>query len=82
MAITRPAPIRSALCTAKSPTGPQPQTATVSPSPMSAFAAAIQPVGRMSERNSTCSSESASSSMTIGPTSEKGTRTYSAWPPG
>ena len=31
MAITRAAPMRSALCTANSPTGPQPQTATVSP---------------------------------------------------
>ena len=46
-------PSASALCTANSPTGPQPQTATVSPGSMSAFSAAIQPVGRMSERNST-----------------------------
>ena len=38
---------------ANRPTGPQPQTATVSPGSISAFSAAIQPVGRMSDRNST-----------------------------
>ena len=81
MAITRCAPSASALWIANRPTGPQPQTATVSPSSIFAFSAAIHPVGRMSERNST-SSSSSPSGMTIGPTSEKGTRTYSAWPPG
>ncbi|OMP13419.1 hypothetical protein COLO4_01719 [Corchorus olitorius] len=62
-------------------TGPQPHTVVpVSPGSMSAFSAACQPVGRMSERNST-SSSSSPSGTTIGPTSENGTRTYSAWPP-
>ena len=77
IAITRSAPIRKADCTANSPTGPQPHTATVSPGSMSAFSAAIQPVGKMSDRNSTLSS-SMPSGMTIGPTSLNGTRTYSA----
>ena len=54
---------------AKRPTGPQPQTATVSPGSMSQFSAAIQPVGRMSDRNRTFSSSSPSG-MTMGPTSE------------
>jgi hypothetical protein len=47
---------------------------------MSQFSAAIQPVGRMSERNNTLSS-SMPSGTTIGPTSAKGTRANSAWPP-
>src|SRR3546814_8329787 len=46
-----------------------------SPGSISQFSAAIQPVGRMSDRNSTLSS-STPSGTTIGPTSEKGTRTY------
>src|SRR3546814_4799581 len=58
---------------AKRPTGPQPHTATVSPSSMSALSAAIQPEGMMSDRNRTCSS-SIPSGTTMGPTSEKGTR--------
>ena len=41
---------------ANCPTGPQPHTATVSPGSMSAFSAAMYPVGKMSERKSTLSS--------------------------
>ena len=80
IAITLDAPITMADWIANNPTGPQPHTATVSSGWMSAFSAAIQPVGRMSERNSTLSS-SRWSGTTIGPTSEKGTRAYSACPP-
>ena len=47
---------------------------------MSQFTAAIQPVGRMSERNSTLSS-SMPSGITMGPISAYGTRAYSACPP-
>ena len=68
MAITRCAPNSNALWIAKSPTGPQPHTATTSPGSMSQFSAAIQPVGRMSDRNSTLSS-SMPSGITIGPIS-------------
>ena len=81
MAITFDAPMTSADWIANRPTGPQPQTATTSPSEMSAFSAPIQPVGRMSDRNSTLSSSSPSG-ITMGPVSENGTRTYSACPPG
>ena len=66
---TLAAPIRNADWTANSPTGPQPQTATVSPGSTSQFSAAIQPVGRISLRNSTFSSSMLSSGMTSGPTS-------------
>ena len=38
-------------------------------------------VGKMSERNRACSSLMPSGTLT-GPTSAKGTRRYSAWPPG
>ncbi len=48
MAMTRPAPSTRAEWMAKSPTGPQPQTATVSSGWMSQNWAACQPVGRMS----------------------------------
>ena len=41
MAITRPAPSIQALRMANWPTGPQPQTATVSPGSISAFSAAM-----------------------------------------
>ena len=44
-AITRPAPIWKAEMIAKSPTGPQPQTATTSPSSISAMWAPKYPVG-------------------------------------
>ena len=46
------------------PIGPQPQMATVSPSSMLAFSAAIQPVGKMSDRNSACSSSMPSGTLT------------------
>jgi hypothetical protein len=68
MAVTRPAPSIQALWMVNCPTGPHPHTATVSPGSMSAFTAAIQPVGKMSERKSTCSS-GRSESMRSGPTS-------------
>src|SRR5690348_4008878 len=47
---------------------------------MPQFSAAMYPVGRMSERNSTCSSRKPFSILR-GPTSAKGTRAYSACPP-
>ena len=46
MAMTRSAPSRNALLMANWPTGPQPQTATVSPGLMSQFSAAMYPVGK------------------------------------
>ena len=49
VAITRPAPMSLAEAMANCPTGPQPNTATVSPSLMSAISAPNQPVGKMSE---------------------------------
>ena len=45
------------------------------------MSAPMYPVGKMSDRNSTDSSGSPSSIL-IGPTSAKGTRAYSACPPG
>ena len=54
-----------------SPTGPQPQTATVSPGSMLQFSAAMYPVGKMSDRNSTCSSVRCAGTLT-GPTSANG----------
>ncbi|MNE47146.1 hypothetical protein D3C80_1415300 [compost metagenome] len=69
MAITRAAPMWMALLMVKRPTGPQPQTTTVSPGSIPAFSAAIQPVGKMSDRKRTRSS-SMPSGTTIGPKSE------------
>ena len=80
MAMTCPAPISSADCSENRPTVPQPQIATLSPGRISQLSAAIQPVGRMSDRNSTWSSDSPSGT-TSGPTLALGTRTNSAWPP-
>ncbi len=60
----RPAPINRALMTLKMPTGPAPNTATVSPSPTSASAAPNQPVGKMSESRIACSSETSSGRRT------------------
>src|SRR4051812_46091486 len=74
------APSTRALSIASWPTGPAPQTATTSLPLMSHISAPIQPVGRMSDRKSTCSSER-SDSIRMGPTSANGTRTYSACPP-
>src|SRR5579884_2034695 len=65
---------------ASRPTGPQPQTATVSPPSISQFSAAMYAVGKISDKNSTCSSVSESGTFSA-PKSAKGTRTYSAWPP-
>ena len=56
MAITRPAPSIQALRMQNWPTGPHPHTATVSPVSISAFSAAMYPVGKMSDRNTTFSS--------------------------
>jgi len=58
---------------ANNPTGPQPQTATVSPGRMSHISAPMWPVGRMSERNNTWSSLR-SLSIFRGPMSANGTR--------
>ena len=52
----------------------------MSPVSIPAFSAAMYPVGKMSERNSTFSS-GRSDSILIGPTSACGTRRYSACPP-
>ena len=56
MAMTRPAPNIHALWMANWPTGPHPHTATVSPFSIPQFSAAMYPVGRMSDRNTTLSS--------------------------
>src|SRR4051812_26236465 len=80
MAITRSAPSSRALFIANCPTGPAPHTAITSPGLMSHISAPMYPVGKMSDRNSTCSSVSPSGTL-IGPTSANGTRAYSAWPP-
>ena len=66
--MTLPAPSRRALRIANCPTGPQPQIATVSPPFSPQKSAAMKPVGKMSERNSACSSDSPFSIL-IGPTS-------------
>jgi hypothetical protein len=65
---------------ANCPTGPHPQTATVSPGWMLQLSAAMYPVGKMSDRKRTCSSDSVEGTFK-GPTSANGTRAYSAWPP-
>ena len=65
---------------ANCPTGPQPQIATVSPPFKLQKSAAMYPVGKMSDRNRTCSSLRFPGTL-IGPTSAYGTRRYSAWPP-
>ena len=80
MQITCLAPSNTALRMANCPTGPPPHTATVSVGSMSQATAACQPVGKMSPRNSTCSSLRLSGTFS-GPQSANGTRTYSAWPP-
>ena len=64
IAITCLAPSRMALRIAIWPTGPAPQIATVSVGSMSHCTAACQPVGKMSPRNSTCSSVSPSGILT------------------
>ena len=56
IAITCSAPSITALAMANWPTGPAPKTAIDSPPLMSQKSAPMKPVGRMSERNSTCSS--------------------------
>jgi hypothetical protein len=61
-------PSFQALWMANCPTGPQPQIATISPFSISAFSAAIHPVGKISERNNACSSGMPSGTF-IGPTS-------------
>lgn len=77
MAITRSAPKRNALRMANCPTGPQPQMAMVSPGMILQNSAAMKPVGKMSERNKTRSSESTCGTLS-GPTSANGTLRYSA----
>src|ERR1051326_6814071 len=52
----------------------------VSPARILHISAPMYPVGRLSERNSTCSSGSPSGILS-GPTSAKGTRAYWACPP-
>ncbi len=57
----RLAPTIAAVIIAASPTGPAPTTATVSPGPTLPFCTPIsKPVGRMSARNRTCSSDTPS----------------------
>ena len=56
IATTWRAPRRIAARIANWPTGPAPQIATVSSGSMSHCIAACQPVGKMSPRNSACSS--------------------------
>jgi hypothetical protein len=68
MAMTRSAPSMTALAIANWPTGPAPNTAMTSPPVISQNSAPMNPVGKMSERNKTCSSVR-SSSILIGPTS-------------
>ena len=80
MAMTRLAFITSADWIANRPTGPQPQTATVSFGPISAKAAACQPVGRISDRKMYCSSDPVLGTLTS-VVAAKGTRIYSACPP-
>ena len=82
MAMTCFAPSRIALRMVICPTGPQPHMATVSVGWMSHCTAACQPVGKMSPRNSTCSSERPFAGTLMCVLSAYGTRTYSAWPPG
>src|SRR5436190_19924768 len=55
--------------------------ATVSPASIPQLSAAMYPVGKMSDRNNTCSS-GRPDSIFSGPTSANGTRKYSACPPG
>jgi hypothetical protein len=55
-------------------------TAMVSPGLISHRSAPMYPVGKMSDRNSTCSSLKPFSIFS-GPTSANGTRAYCAWPP-
>ena len=66
--MTRFAPSRNADLIVSKPTGPQPQMAIVSVGLISQFSAAIQAVGKMSERNRTCSSLRPSGTFN-GPTS-------------
>jgi hypothetical protein len=80
MTMTRPAPISQADLAATSPTGPAPNTMTTSPSTMSPSCAPKYPVAVMSVSR-TASSSAIQSGIFEGPTSAKGTRTYSAWPP-
>ena len=68
MAMTRSAPFRNALRMENWATGPQPNTAIVSPPVIWQKSAPMKPVGKMSDRNSTCSSVSPSGTL-IGPTS-------------
>lgn len=77
MAITFSAPSSRALAIANWPTGPAPQTAMMSPGLISHISAPMYPVGKMSDRKSTCSSVNPFSIL-IGPTSANGTRAYSA----
>ena len=79
MAITRLAPSTMADWMANSPTGPQPQTATVSSGLMSAWTAACQPVGRMSDEEDVRSSARPGHFTAV--VAANGTRRYSAWPP-
>ena len=60
------APSRMALRIAIWPTGPQPQIATVSVGSMSHCTAACQPVGKMSQRNSSFSSANAVRHLDVG----------------
>ena len=76
----RSAPRSLADCIAKSFTGPAPQIATVEPGSIPALAAAWSPVGRMSVRNSTCSSVKCAVTLRC-VASASGTRTNSARPP-
>ena len=80
MAMTVSAPSSRALSMANCPTGPAPHTATTSPGSMPHISAPMYPVGRMSDKNSTCSS-ARSFSIFNGPTSANGTRAYSDCPP-
>ena len=77
----RPAPAMAAVIIAASPTGPAPTTATASPGLTPPFWTPIsKPVGRMSARKSTCSSETPSGTG-AGRSRRTGTRASSACTP-
>jgi len=80
MTMTSCAPSTRALSAANCPTGPAPHTATMSDGWMSHMSAPMKPVGKMSVRNSTCSSLSDSGTLNM-LTSARTTRAYSACPP-
>ncbi len=80
MANTRVAPNSIALEMHSWPTGPQPNTATVSPGLISASFAAKYAVGKMSDSKMASSSLTSSGSL-VSVTCAKGMRAYSACSP-